>query len=119
MNTSRVVVHDRAVSSEEVVAACCRSNHQRRGQATRDRFKEHIEYGVDERCYCADIYRKVLEGQDVGNAEERRAVAGLGKSIGGLGHAERAARAAYQDNAGEQQDRDTGDVDGHVHLDGN
>lgn len=118
MNTSSVVIHDRAVSSEEVVAACCGSNHQRCDQATRDRFKEHIEYGVDERCYCADICRKVLEGQDVGNAEEWRAVAGLGKSIGGLGHAERLG-AAYQDNAGEQQDWDTGDVDGHVHLYGN
>lgn len=91
MNPTGVVVHDRAVCLEEVVAARRRSDHQRRKQATCHGLQEHIEYGVDEGGYCADIGRQVFEGDDIGGAEQRRTVASLesGKSIVYFGLPER------------------------------
>ena len=77
VNTPGVVVHDHAVSAEEIVAGGCGADHQRRDQTTRDGFEEHIKDGVDERTDRAGIGREVVDVQGIRNGEEWWAVACL------------------------------------------
>lgn len=77
VNTPGVVVHNHAVSTEEIIAGGCGADHQRRDQTTRDGFEEHIKDGVDERTDRAGIGREVVDVQGIGNGEEWWAVACL------------------------------------------
>lgn len=78
MNSPGVVIHDRAVASEQVVAARCGPDHQWRDQPTGDGLEEDIEDGVDKRSDRSGIGWEVFDFKDIRNGEERWAVACLG-----------------------------------------